>query len=305
MKHSRRTVLASLGTAALCGLAGCSSLPGFDDEEQEDGAVASPRNWMFDPTRYTEEAVAGFLQFESPAALFELDDHLHPEALESRPASLDAHTLDWESVEWAMQYAENLFRTPLLRAFAGSFGTGAAKAATAAVFDVDPEEGTERDPLGGYEVTRYGEDQYGLARGGEAVCISVVEHEETVSELVEQRDESSPGLGDASQELLRLLETVGLDTAASVSFQIDEDEERVRGHGFGYTADGATTTVRYAVLNGDRPSEDLEELEEIIDALTDVTVEEDGGIRWLEGSVETSRIAFDGSMFNLLRAPYE
>lgn len=299
-EHSRRTVLAGLATAALGGFAGCSSLPGLGDEEDK-----GPRSWLYDPTAHTDEGVAGFFRFESPTELVELDDHLNPGVLANRGPPLYKPSLERESVEWAMMYGDNLFRTPFLRAYGGSFDAGAARAASATAFDANTGDGTELDGAGSFDLVQYGDEQYGLSRDGEMACLEMAETEESVRTIVDGRNSSSPGLAALSDGLMGLLEKLGFDTSMVVDVQLTENGDLEKALGYGYTADGATTTVRLATLPGNRSSNALEAFGEDIDALTDVTVGEDGEMRWLEATADTDRIAFDGSVFELLKAPYE
>jgi hypothetical protein len=299
-EHSRRTVLAGLATAALGGFAGCSSLPGLGDEEDK-----GPRSWLYDPTAHTDEGVAGFFRFESPTELVELGDHLHPEVLEKRGPPLYEPALERESVEWAMMYSDNLLRTPFLRAYDGSFDGETARTASATAFDSNTGDGTELDGADPFDLVRYGDDQYGLSRDGEMACIEMAESEEGVRTIVDERNSSSPGLAAVSDRLMELLEKLRFDTSMVVSFQLDGDGELNQTTGYGYTADGATTAVRLVTLHGNRSSSALEAFGEDIDTLTDVSVGKDGEMRWLEATVETDRIAFDGSVFELLKAPYE
>ncbi|PHQ37890.1 hypothetical protein DJ69_14670 [Halorubrum persicum] len=297
-QYSRRTALAGLSTAVLGSLAGCSALPGFGDEND-----TSPRSWLYDPTTHTAEKITGFLRFDFPAGLAELDDHLHPDALADRTTPLEEVTIDDESIEWAITYGDVLFRTPYLRACGGSFDAKTARAETATTLDSNINDSTRLAAAGPFDCLQYDDSQYGLVRDGELACLGEVEDEDTVRNIVQERSESSPGLA-AVGDVMDLIDAVGLDTSASVDFQVD-DAGKVTGNGYGYTADGETTTVRFVRLYSDQPLSRLKELEQLIDALTDVKVEEKGNIDLLEATVDTNRLAFDGSLFDLLEAPYK
>ncbi|MFC7071525.1 hypothetical protein ACFQJ7_16580 [Halovenus rubra] len=288
-KGSRRTVLAGLATAALGGFAGCSSVPGFGNEED-----ITPRRWLYDPTKYTDKGFAGSVHFESPTELIELGDHLSPEVLANRGPPLYEPALERDSVEWAMMYSDTMLRAPFLRVYAGSFDAGTAKAAAAKSFDATGD-GTELDGAGSFDLVQYGDDQYGLSRDGEMACVRMAASEESVRSVVDERSSSSPGIMAVSDELMDLVKKVGFDTSMSVSFNLTEDGTLERAAGYGYTADGATTTVRVVMLYADLSSSELEEVGEGVDALTDVTVGEDGKMNWLEATVETNQITFNKS----------
>lgn len=295
MRHTRRTVLAGLGTAALCGLAGCSSLPGFGDGDD------SPRQWLYDPTAYTDGEVNRGIWFESPATLAAAENDLHSDVQDLTITPLYGSAFDRESVDWAILYVDHLLKTPGVRACSGSFDDDAAREATASILDKSVDDGTSVGSVDGYELVAYEEDQYGLYRDGEVANLDFVASEGEVRNIVAERTDSSSGLADSVRDLV---DRIGFETTASVDFK-SHDGTEFTGHGYGYSVDGETTTVRHAHLNGDLSLDDYREFGGEIDALSDVTVDEDGDVRWMEGTVETRRLAFDGTLFTLLRAPYE
>lgn len=237
MRRTRRTVLAGIGTAALYGLAGCSSVPGLGDEDEF-------RRWLYDPTADTDEAVNGMVHLESPAALAAIEDYLHPDALADRSTLLADPGLDRDELDWGVAYGDNLLTVPRVRAYGGSFDADAAATTTATVFDTDPAETVGM--VGNFDLVRYDTDQYGLHRDGEAACVDVVESEDAVREIAEARTESRGGLFDADESLAALLDRLDSETVTAFDFRLGDGESY--GSGYSYSPDGETTSVRYAIL---------------------------------------------------------
>lgn len=291
---SRRTVLAGLSMVGLGALAGCSSLMDVSDDDE-----SASRNWLYDQSDYTDEEIQSALWFESPTKLVDAEEHLHDDLKGEYVASTMDRGPDLDSVEWAMLYHNELLATPGVRAYGGSFDSTTARETTAAYGSSDDSEslGTVDE----YELIGYGEDQYGLYRDGEAVAVSFAPSEDVVRDIVTNRSESPSKLSDDVQQLL---DRTGFETTASVSFQ-SANGTGFTGSGFGYTVDGETTTARFAHLNGSLSLDQLRDLGDDIEALSSVTVGEEGPVRWLEGTVDTDCTALDGTMFYVLEAPYE
>lgn len=293
---SRRTVLAGLSTVILGAFAGCSSLPGLSD-----GDESAYRNWLYDQRDYTDEEIQSALWFESPTKLVAAEEHLHDNVRGKYVASLMMNEgPDLPSVEWAMLYHNELLAAPAVRAFGGSFDTNTARETTAA-YGGSVDDGEPIGTADEYELVAYDEDRYGLYRDGEAVNVDFAASEDAVRNLVADREQSPSNLADSVQQLI---DRVGFGTTASVNFET-ADGTVFTGTGIGYTVNGETTTARWVRLNGEMSLDQLRGFGEDIDALSAVTVDEEGPVRWLEGTVRTDRISLDGTMFYMLEAPYE
>lgn len=292
---SRRTVLAGLSTVVLGTLAGCSSLPGGSDEEQ-----SAHRNWLYDHRDYTNEEIQSALWFESPTELVAAEEYLHDDLQGEYVASSMNQGPDMASVEWAISYSSGLLTTPAVRAFGGSFDADTAREVSAAYGD-SPDGGESLGVVDEYELVAYDDDRFGLSRDGEAVNVDFADSEDIVRDLVADRAESPSKLADGVQQLI---DRVGFGTTASVDFDSPDGTE-FTGNGIGYTVDGETTTARFVLLNGEMSLDQLQEMGDDIEALSAETVDEEGAIRWLEGTVDTDRTALDGTMFYQLEAPFE
>lgn len=292
---SRRTVLAVLSAAVFGSLAGCSSVPGASDSDGSDH-----RNWLYDQGEYTEEVIQSALWFESPTELVAAEEHLHEDVRGEYVASSMQGGPDLASVEWALMYHHELLAAPGVRAYGGSFDSTTARETTAALAGAG-DHGESLGAVGGYELVAYDDERYGLYRDGEALNVDFAASEAVVRDLVSDRAESPSTLADSVQ---RLIDRAGFGTTLSVNFHATDGNEFV-GTAIGYSIDGETTTVRLVSLNGSMSLEGFRELAEDLDALSAATVDEEGPIRWLEGTVDTDRTALDGSMMYLRETPYE
>jgi len=291
---SRRTVLAGLSTVAVGTLAGCSSLPGVGDEDE-----SPSRNWLYDQRDYTDGELQSALWFESPTKLVAAEEHLPDDVQGEYVAASMNRGPDLASVEWAMLYQNELLAAPAVRAYGGSFDSNTARETTAAYGGDGDDEllGTVDE----YELVAYDEGRYGLYRDGEAVTVDFAGSEDVVRDLVADRAESPSNLADSVQQLI---DRVGFGTTASVNFETADGSE-FTGTGIGYTVDDETTTVRFVHLNGDMSLDQLRAFGNDIEALSVATVDEEGPVRWLEGTVDTDRTALDGTMVYVGEAPYE
>lgn len=292
---SRRTVLAGLSTIALGALAGCSSLLGGSDEDE-----SAYRNWLYDQSHYTDEKNQASLWFDSPTELMAAEDHIPNPVINQSLATPLRPRSDLASIDWAIWYHNELGVTPGVRAFGGSFDSNTAREMVTAMGpSVDDDNSPET--VDEYELVAYDDDQYGLYRDGEAVFVESAASEDVVRDLVTERSKSPSKLADSIQQFI---DRVGFETTASVQFEPTDGTE-FTGTGTGYTVDGQTTDVRYVHLNGDLSVEDLQEVGHKIEALSAVTVDEEGPVRWLEGTVDTDRTALNGTMFDQSAAPFE
>ena len=290
---SRRTVLAGLSTAALGALAGCGSLPGGSDKDKSAYRI-------YDQDHYTDEKVQASLWFDSPTELMAAEEHLpNPIINQSLVTPLRPRS-DLASIEWAISYHNELGATPGVRAFGGSFDSNTAREMMTAM---GPSVDDSKSPevVDEYERVAYDDNQYGLYRDGEAVFVEDAASEDVVRDLVTERSKSPSKLADSIQQFIG---RVGFGTTASVQFE-PMNGTAFTGAGTGYTVDGQTTDVRYVHLNGDLSVEDLQEVGHDIEALSAVTVDEEGPVSWLEGTVDTDRTALNGTMFDQSAAPFE
>ncbi|OVE84815.1 hypothetical protein B2G88_10580 [Natronolimnobius baerhuensis] len=263
----------------------------------EEGAAY--RNWLYDPSDYIDEEMRSEMWFESPTELVAAEEYLHDRVRGEYVNGWLNRGPDMATVEWAMFYADQLVNAPSVQAYGGSFDASTARETTA-THGGSVDDAESLGSVNGYELVAYDEDRYGLYKDGEAVNVGFAS-EDVVRDLVAERAESPL---DRAEGVEQLIDCIGFGTTASLNVQTGDDLE-FTGSGVGYTVDGETTAVRFAHLNGEMSLDQLRELGDDSDALSSVTVDEDGPVRWLEGTVDTDRTALDGTMFHVGEAPFE
>jgi|GEM_PF-1152224 hypothetical protein len=298
---SRREALGASATTVLGALAGCSGFGLLDGDSGGDWDA-----WVYDPRKLRDsDSYNQDLRMRSPSKLASVESSLRPETERlASPIYVEADVFDDVSnVDWSASYRDPQFNQPGVLAHGGSFDVDVARTASGALFDASPDAAESVGTIGDFEIARYTEDDHAAYRDGEAVAVGGATTDTTRS-IVDRRldDETIPGTGsDAVKSFLGHFES---DHVVNARFTWDGDRDVPGCSGFGYTVHGETTTARLVDVRL-RTEDDLETLAEEIDALRDVTVESDGEVVALSGTVDTDRTALNGSMFRLREAPFE
>lgn len=292
----RRDVLRAAAAAGAAGLAGCSSLPLIGGG---DGG-SSARDWLYDPTAFTDEARLS-IEFRAPAALHEHRDRLHPEIADGRTSPFYTDALAAEDTDWALRTRDLLLDAPSQLAYGGSFDEDAAREAATTTWDGG--DSTDDESFEGYETLSHGDEIHGGYRNGRAVSAGAATREEFERLIAgaESGDDRLAGLGD---DVAEFLDGLGFDHAAQGGIGPGNGDYLV-GHGTSYRVDGAETTLRLVKLNEDWTETQFREVGEEIDGLRDLSIDAEGPVRTLSGVADTDRVGLLGQAFQLLQLPHE
>jgi hypothetical protein len=292
----RRDVLRAVAAGGVAGLAGCSSLPLIGG----DGGGSPARDWLFDPTAFTDE-VRLSIEFRAPAALDEHRDQLHPEVAEGRTAPFYTDALAAEDTDWALRITDPLLDGPVQFAYGGSFDEDAAREASTAAWTGG--ETVDGESIEGYETLSNDEEGHGAYRAGHAVSARPATRDE-FERLVAGAESGDERLADVDDDVAEFLDELGFDHAVQGGI-LPGDGDYFDGSGTSYRVDGEETTLRLVRLNDDLTETQFREIGEEVDGLRDLSIDAEGPVRSLTAVADTDRVGLRGQAFKLFQLPYD